>query len=165
MSVAWSVQEVYEVEIQIEKNGAAFYRKAAKRFSERAVRDTLNELAAMEDEHRETFEVMRAALPEDADSVQWNDPEGEAVRYLQAFASGQVFDVTRNPSAALGDTTGPGEILMMAIGKERDSIMFYLGLKQLLRARPDCDQLNGIIKEEMGHITVLIDQIELYGGA
>ena len=40
MSIAYNAREVYEMAIQVERNGAAFYRKAAKRFSDREVRVT-----------------------------------------------------------------------------------------------------------------------------
>ena len=166
MSIAYNAREVYEMAIQVERNGAAFYRKAAKRLSDRGVCATLHELADMEDVHQKTFEAMLAVLNEGNDQEeQWSDPEVEALRYLQAFAGGHVFDITADPSAELSDSIGPGEVLMMAVGKERDSIMFFLGLRDLASGSADRDRIDGIIKEEMGHVTVLLDQIELYGGA
>ena len=153
--------EVYETAIQIEKNGAAFYQQAAKKVSDEACQAILLKLAEMEYVHQETFEAMQAGLPADG---AWNDPEGEAAQYLQAFAAGHVFDITTDPAAVLGESPGIGEILMTAIGKERDSVMFYLGLKEMAREQSDRDTIEQIIKEEMAHITLLHDQIDRYGG-
>ena len=112
MTTVWSIAEVYELAIQIEKNGAAFYRTAAKRFSDREPRAVLQDLAVMEDGHRQTFESMRDALPDDVKVLPWNDPDGEAHRYLQVFAGGQVFDITADPGETLEHAAGPGEVLL-----------------------------------------------------
>ena len=46
-------------------------------------------------------------------------------------------------------------MLRMAIGLEKDSIVFYLGLKELVPERLGKGRLDGIIQEEYGHINSL----------
>ncbi len=154
--------EVYETAIQIEKNGAAFYERAAKQVADEACQAILLKLAEMEYVHQETFETMRAGLPTDG---AWDDPEGEAAQYLQAFAAGQVFDITKDPSATFGESPSIGEVLTAAIGKERDSVMFFLGLRELAPEPSDRKAIEKIIDEEMRHITILHEQLELHSGA
>jgi rubrerythrin len=43
----------------------------------------------------------------------------------------------------------------MAIGVERDSIAFYVGLKEAVSRKAGKDKVEDIIKEEMGHIVAL----------
>ena len=46
-------------------------------------------------------------------------------------------------------------ILRVAIGLEKDSIIFYLGMKELVPENLGKNRIDKIIKEEMGHIRLL----------
>jgi len=47
------------------------------------------------------------------------------------------------------------DILQKAIGMEKDSIVFYLGIKELVPERLGKGRIDAIIREEMNHITSL----------
>jgi rubrerythrin len=47
------------------------------------------------------------------------------------------------------------EILKSAIEAEKDSIVFYLGMKEAVPQNLGRDRIEAIIKEEMGHIQML----------
>lgn len=47
------------------------------------------------------------------------------------------------------------EILKSAIAAEKDSIVFHLGMKELVPPKLGSDKLDLIIKEEMEHIVLL----------
>ena len=64
MSFEFSADEVFAVAEDIERNGAVFYRDAAKKTKDAGARKFLEELAAMEDNHLKTFAAMRAGLSE-----------------------------------------------------------------------------------------------------
>ncbi|GAF92843.1 unnamed protein product, partial [marine sediment metagenome] len=51
------------------------------------------------------------------------------------------------------------EIFKTAIGLEKDSVVFYLGMKDLVGGSLGKDRINHIIEEEMKHITLLSDQL------
>ena len=51
------------------------------------------------------------------------------------------------------------DILKAAIGAEKDSIVFYLGMKELVPEKLGKDKLDGIIKEEMAHIKLLSSRL------
>jgi rubrerythrin len=53
------------------------------------------------------------------------------------------------------DPTTMKDILKAAIGAEKDSIVFYLGMKELVPAKLGKDKIDDIIKEEMSHIRLL----------
>jgi len=50
--------------------------------------------------------------------------------------------------------------LKMAIGVERDSIAFYVGLKEAVSRKAGKDKVDDIIKEEMGHIVTLNEKLQ-----
>ena len=153
MGIPFNANEVFEMAQQIERNGAKFYRDAAKKFP--MVRDVLLELAAMEDEHLKTFTDMRAELSGTELEEQVFDPDGQAEMYLRVMADGHVFDLKADPSEQLDGKNTPEEVLKMAIGIERDSIAFYVGLKEAVSRQAGKDKVEHIIREEMGHIVTL----------
>jgi len=150
-----NVHELLEIAIQIERNGAAFYRKAAEMAEDDANREQLTTLALMEDTHEQIFTAMQGAVQKDDAGLAPQDPEGEAARYLRAFAQGKIFDLTRDPLEFLGQPRTATEILLKAIDLERDSVMYYLGVKNVVAADLGGDQVDEIIRQEMGHISLL----------
>ncbi|MHC4326135.1 MAG: ferritin-like domain-containing protein [Planctomycetota bacterium] len=153
MSLPFNADEVFEMAEQIERNGGEFYRAAAEKFP--AVRDILLDLAAMEDEHLKTFTDMRAELSGTELEETVFDPDDQARMYLRAMADGHVFDTKADPAEKLADKDIPQEVLKMAIGGERDSIAFYVGLKEAVSRKAGKEKVEDIIKEEMGHIVIL----------
>ena len=155
MSITFNAFEIFEMAEQIERNGVKFYRKAAEGISDRDARQMLLELADMEAEHEKTFTDMRKQLSEEARELRVFDPENEMALYLQVMASGHVFDLRKDPSEQLSGTETVEDILKLAINAEKDSIVFYLGLKDFVPVKAGKDKVEAIIKEEMSHIAVL----------
>ena len=60
MSYDFNADDVLAMAEQMEINGGKFYRTAAEATSDRANKEFLLELAAMEDQHEKTFIAMRA---------------------------------------------------------------------------------------------------------
>jgi rubrerythrin len=158
MSMPFNADEVFEMAEQIERNGGKFYRAAAKKFPE--VSKLLLNLAAMEDEHLKTFSNMRAELSGTELEEPVFDPDGQAQMYLRVMADGHVFDVKSDPVDKLANKDTPEDVLKMAIGLERDSIAFYVGLKEAVSSKAGKDKVENIIKEEMGHIVILNQKLQ-----
>jgi rubrerythrin len=159
MSYDFNADEVFEMAEQIERNGMRFYREAAENISDASVRPVFLDLAAMEAEHEKVFASMRADLPDEEREPTVFDPEGEAALYLRALADLQVFGKEGEEDFILPEDLPEQEkirkILQAAIGLEKESIVFYLGIKELVPARFGKDKIDKIIKEEMGHIRLL----------
>ena len=157
MSIVFNADEVFEMAAQIERNGAAFYRKAAGNNPEG--REFLLQLAEQEDQHLATFEEMRKELTaRQAESTTF-DPDNEGVLYLQAMAGGHVFDVSKDPTAMLNGNESLKDIIQIAIGMEKDSIIFYLGIEVMVPKQLGKEKMNVIIKEEMRHIRWLNEKL------
>jgi rubrerythrin len=153
MGIDFNADEVFEIAEQIERNGAKFYRNVAEKVDSDKHKKLLLNLAEMEDEHEMTFKNLRSKLTTDQKIQTTFDPEGESERYLQALASTRVFyekDV---------DTSSIRGILKSAISAEKDSIVFYLGMKEVVPAHLGKNKLDDIIKEEMSHISLLSKEL------
>jgi rubrerythrin len=155
MAMEFNADMVLEMAEQIERNGAAFYRTAAKHAAEDSVRELLLQLAVMEVEHERTFAALRSELTQDERTPTVFDPDNEIGLYLRAFADGQVFDVRADPAAALTGEETASCILHTAIGMEKDSIVLYLGIRETMPERLGKERLDEIIRQEMGHIAIL----------
>ncbi len=163
MSFDFTADEIFEMAEQIERNGAQFYRSSADGVKEPSSRKLLMNLAAMEDEHEKTFASMRSGLPDKEKGTPTFDPDNEAVLYLKALADSRVFVEKQIPNlAAMADRSDDEimrEILKFAIGAEKESIVFYLGMKEAVPENLGKGRLDAIIKEEMGHIRLLSNRL------
>ena len=153
MSIDFNADEVFEIAEQIERNGAKFYRTAAESITDIDKKKLMIDLAEMEDEHEQTFRVMRSELTQDEKIVTTFDPEGESENYLRALADTRVFYEKET------DASSFKEILKRAITAEKDSIVFYIGMKEVVPEHLGKQKLDGIIKEEMSHIKLLSKEL------
>jgi rubrerythrin len=154
MSIPFNADEVFEMAQQIERNGAKFYRRAAERAEDR-IRQLFLDLAAMEDEHEKAFASMRSSLADAEREATVFDPEGQAALYLRAMADEHVINVKADPTELFTGKETTEDILRAAMGMEKDSIVFYLGIKELVPERLGKDKVDAIIKEEMDHLASL----------
>lgn len=155
MTAAFNVDEVFEMAIRIERNGAAFYRKAAGLQSDPNNRKFLEDLAGMEDRHQKIFIEMRRTLSEKHKSPKVFDPYDDASDYLAAMADTMGGEGSPSVTDSLTGDETLEEILRTAVGLEKDSILFYLGLKDLIPARSGKDRIDEIIREERRHVAQL----------
>ena len=155
MAIEFNADEIFKIAEEIERNGAEFYRKAAAMFEDERPKAIFLKLAGMEDKHLETFKAMHEEITSDEAAPTAWDPEGEAEMYLQAFADGHIFDTKVKPADRLKGGESVPDILRMAIGLEKDSVVFYTGIRQLVPARLGKERVRDIIREEMSHITIL----------
>ena len=149
MSYDFNADDVFEMAEQLERNGGKFYRTASDNTTDSENKEFLLSLAEMEDLHEKTFKAMRAELTEQDKASTVFDPEGEAALYLRALADTRVFFEKEI------DVSSMRNILKSAIEAEKDSIVFYLGMKEAVPESFGKGRLDNIIKEEMGHIKML----------
>jgi rubrerythrin len=154
MSTAFNADEVLAIAEQIERNGKVFYEKAAERFRGEE-KSTLLRLAEMEVNHERVFAAMRRELSKADPGLGAIDPEGEAASYLGAFADGQIFDLNADPLTLIGPKDSIRDILRTAIDLEKDSVVFYVAIKDAVPESLGKGGIERIIKEEMDHIVLL----------
>lgn len=153
MQYDFNANEILQMAEQIERNGADFYRKSIEKVQDSTGKELLLKLAEMEDQHEKTFAALRSKLTAEEKAQTVFDPEGESVRYLKALADSKVFfEKTIDPNSMEG-------ILKEAITAEKDSILFYLGMKDVVPEALGKDRIDKVIKEEMSHINLLTREL------
>ena len=149
MMYDFNADDIFEMAQQMERNGAAFYQAAAAAIDDVQAKEFLLQLSDMEAAHEKTFSQMQSMLSESEKAATVFDPEGDSINYLKALADTRVFFEKEI------DTSSLEAILKDAITAEKDSIVFYLGMRESVPENMGRSRLDDIIKEEMGHIRVL----------
>jgi rubrerythrin len=160
VSLHFNADEIFQMAEQIERNGRDFYARAASRAAESRNAQFFLRLAAMEAEHEKIFAGMRAGLSEQERKATVPDPDNQAQAYLRAWADVHVFDLRSRPAEKLTGKEKVEDILRTAIGLEKDSIVFYLGMKDAVPERLGRSRIDSIIKEEMNHMSSLSRELE-----
>jgi rubrerythrin len=145
---------VLQMAERIERNGADFYRMAAAHVRKAETAQLLLQLAGMEAQHEQTFAQMRHRLAAQQGSLEL-DPESETSRYLKGLLAGKFFDVRTGPADYLRDGDSPQKVLLTAIGLEKETIVFYEGVKRVVRDE-DKPVVETVLREEMGHLSQLL---------
>ena len=159
MPVEFNASEVYEIAEEIERNGAKFYRKAAENVDE-GIKPLLLKLAGMEDQHEVTFKAMRSDLPDGAKKPIVYDPDDDAGAYIQAMADGYVFDVRSDPAESLTGDESAVDVLLVALAREKESVVFFTGMKQMIPEAAGKEKVQAIIEEEIDHIGFVSREIK-----
>jgi rubrerythrin len=158
MSISFNVDEIFLMAEEIEKNGASFYREAARKTGDKATQKILTNLAAMEDGHLKIFQSMRKQLDVSDKEQTAFDPENEAALYLQAMAASHGIEGKKDRATKLTGNETIREVFEIAVYAEKNSIVFYTALKEIVSATGR-DKVDTIISEELGHLATLKIQL------
>jgi rubrerythrin len=161
MVVNLNASEIFEIAVQIERNGAKFYRKAAELFDDSHVRNLFLQLVDWEIAHEQVFADMRNELIAQGPETSTFETESDVIFDAQSMAGLAVFGNSMGPSAELTGKESVIDVLKTAIEKEKDSIIFYTGLKDFVSARTAKDKIADIIKEEMHHVRILKQSLQM----
>jgi len=154
MFVFGTADDVFSMAVRIEENGHAFYEGVAKKTKKADVKRLFEALAVMEEGHIRVFKSLRTTIPATLLEPRVWDPEGLAESYLQATADTHIFTVEAAQQRLEG-VENVDQAIDMAVQFEKDSVAFFLGVKELL-AHPDGkNEINKLIDAEMEHIRML----------
>ena len=160
MPITFNANEIFEMAEEMERNGAKFYRKAAQNASDDQTKQMLLDMADMEDGHLKTFEEMREQLSGQEKGWTVFDPDNQSVLYLQVMADARGFEGKITPTKELTGSETPKEILETALNSEKESVVFYFGLKGMVPVKAGRDKVEAIIIEELSHITTLLNKLK-----
>jgi rubrerythrin len=158
MPITFNADEIFGMAEQIERNGAAFYRRSARSIP--SASELLLRLAAMEDQHFAVFSRMHQEVNAREAEPLAADPEAEAALYIKDMADGRIFDLKKDPSETLKKDATFEDVLRKALDIEKDSIVFYLGIKDATGKKEGKAKIEAIIKEEMRHLTDLSKELK-----
>ena len=151
MSISFSGSELINIAIGIERRGIAFYDIMTRSTENATARDVFQHLADMEREHVQIFQGMLSEANRYQPSEAYT---GEYAAYLQALVDSAVFTDAIVTSEMAARVESDIEAMELAIGAEKDSILFYYGMRDIMPqgAQPT---VNKIITEEKSHLRLL----------
>jgi rubrerythrin len=158
MDEALSADEVLEVAEQIERNGAKFYRCAAARCEDPNISALFVQLGQWEARHVQVFKEMRAYLSKQKWDI--GDLGPDRAPSARALAGLAIFGRQAGPSEGLTGRETRAEVFRKAIEKEKESIVYYAGLKDLVPTQRERQMVEDIIQEEMKHVRILMQSLE-----
>ena len=156
MTIKYNAKEVFEIAEKIEENGAMFYRSAAAMHPSQA--ELLNHFADMEKQHKATFASMKDAITGAGGDELLNDPNGDASLYLESIADTHGGEGSPVMAQQLTGNESVMEIMDMAVAAEKKSILFYVGLKDLVPESLGRKHVDRIIAEEKQHVITLLSE-------
>lgn len=145
----FSIREIFDLAIRIEKNGEQFYQDAMKKTSNPSLKSLLEWLADQEVEHENWFLERKKML-----ETKGNDLELEEMgsSILQGILGDQSFSLRE---ADLSKIDSVEALIQLAVEFEKDSILFYEMIASLIVDDETSQRLNEIITEENRHIELL----------
>ncbi len=159
MADSYDAREIFDMAVEIERRGAEYYRKASEQASDRKIKEFMLELAKMEEKHLETFTAMKQEFLGENGHMEVVDPDDEMSRYLEQIASAHGWEGKASPVKEFTGNETLQEILTRAIAAEKDSINFYVGLKESVNTQKGRDEVDEIIREEISHVAKLNDYL------
>lgn len=152
--------ELFDIAVGIERTGVVYYDSLSGLAADSMLRQTYRGLADMERHHVELFQEMRSALGEKSVVVR-EDEEAEYGAYLKALIDSSVFTDDRVARDLAEKAAGPAEAIQLALGAEKDSILFYTEMRGLVPER-DREAIDNVIREERKHVRELSELKQRY---
>lgn len=145
----FTIGDIRNIAIQIEKNGEETYRNASKAAKDPNVSEVLAWMAEEEKHHAKWFTNLRSSKP-----LTPEQQEIEAVgrTLLQDMIKGNNFLIDEND---LKNAKTVEEVILQSKKFELDTILFYEFLIGFLDDEEAIHQLKNIIEEERHHIEKL----------
>ncbi len=147
MSYLLDVKEILGFAVYIEERGYEFYIEAMKKFPEPGATELFQYLADEEFKHEKLFKKL---MGQDGD-VKKGEADAEYQAYMKEFVKVHQLGDREAIQAKLARMTTLEEVLDLALGFEKDSIIFFSELKEMY-AKGYTAPLEKVIHEEMGHL-------------
>ncbi len=152
MIYGFNANEIFQIAIDIEKDGKRFYEKAMDLFDNPDVKALFASLAQEEVEHLRTFTELKAQLPKAAtENTVW-DPEHEMNRYLKMMADMHVFRSDLDVEGKLSRVKNLEDALRLGIQFEKDSIIFFLTMQDATEEKKGREFVGQLVWEEKDHL-------------
>jgi rubrerythrin len=147
----FDANDIVEVAVRIEENGANFYRYAVQLAASEEVKTLFQILAAQEIIHQQIFAKILAGMDRNAPPEGY---DGEYASYLHNYVDNRLVFTAEAFAAELAKLRDEASALDFAIQRELDSIHYYREMRELL-PEDRRDAIGKIINEEKEHFTRL----------
>ena len=141
----FTIADIRNIAIQIERNGEKTYRQAAAKAPDSEVARLLESMADDERRHAQWFEEIRA---DQVLSEEQRQMEQVGKSILREMVKDRTFSLEED---RLKSTENLEQIVVACQGFEQDTILFYEMLSEFIDNSETMDQLQAIIAEEQKH--------------
>lgn len=159
MGIKFNADEVFRMGMDVEKNGEAYYRAAAERAADPEVADVLRYLMEEERKHYDIFRALREKLAGGEERPTVADPEDQEHLYLDALVRSRLFSDPAEAEQVAASAADGIEALQNALVFEKDTILFFLGMKDLTPPELGRDKIDLLIAEERTHVVTISAEI------
>jgi rubrerythrin len=153
LSIFFSGSELVDIAIGIERNGASFYDSLVGPAGSEVTKGVYEYLAGEERKHVKVFQSMLDSVADYRPSEIYTD---EYALYLKALVDSAVFSSNKVAQRTAQKVDSEAEAVQIGMGAEKDSILFYSEMRNLVR-QPDREVVTRIIEEEKSHLRQLSD--------
>jgi rubrerythrin len=153
MANIFSGSEIVEIGVQIEKNGKDFYETVAGQAKDKKVKDIFLFLAAEEAKHMLVFQKILSQVEKYEPAEAY---PGEYFSYMNALAGESVFTQKDKGREIAKKMKSDKEAIEIGINAEKDSIVFYEGVKKVVPVY-DHAVIDEVIVQEQGHLKQLLE--------
>ena len=150
----FTIADIRNIAIQIERNGEETYRKAAAAAPTQELAEMFTRMADDEKRHREWFETIQTDKELTADQMEM-EAVGKSI--LQEMVKDKTFSLEDDK---LGKIDNISDIITGSQGFEEDTILFYEMLSGFIEDPHTQEQLNSIIEEEKKHAAELKELLD-----
>jgi rubrerythrin len=155
VEIALNADMIFEIAQKIEARSARFYRDAARKMDSPRKREFLTELAIMEEGHIADFGEIRKTVAELEAGLETAQENVILTPFLEAMMRLLITDLNTTSEESSLNFQSVKDILLTAIGMEKDSIIFYLAMKDGIPAGPERNKIDIILVQEKEHLTLL----------
>jgi len=153
---AIDVRELIRLAKRDEDVGAEFYQKLAEKVESEDLKKKFLEIREQEIGHSERFQEMLDQL---SDYVPQEDFPGEYEQYFQSFLSKREYLDSDDAVEAASRIESDMEAIKFALGQEKNTLLFFLEMKELVPSSQHREMVHEVIDEERDHIVELSQMI------
>lgn len=160
MGITFNADEIFEMGMDVEKNGEAYYKRAAELVKDKKIKEVLLMLMREEQEHYKTFKKLRDSLPPKSSLPTVGDPENQENLYLDALVKSRLFNNVHEAEELASKVEDEIEALRAALTFEKDTILFFQTMKSMTREDLGREEINMLIDEERKHVIQISEAIK-----
>lgn len=152
MNEQFTIQEIVEIAIEIEKNGEVFYSALSESAETAKIRELFKYLSEEENKHKVRFqEILKSVGGYEISEIYYAT---EYMGYMKALADERVFKKGVSVLDIAKKIKSPKEAINIAIDFEKDSIIFLYEMREMIDEN-EKEAIQLLLDEERGHIRKL----------
>ena len=154
----FSPEDVVRLAVDIEKKGQAFYEELIESFDNPEIREIFQMMLNEEENHEYLFNDFLEKYTKDTVRKSF---EEEGRGKIEALAASHLFVRNEKIEEKINQITSPIEAIELAIEFEKDSVVFFTGIKEYV-FEDEYGVIEKLAKEEMLHDVRLLDMKKKY---